>query len=129
MSNEKRRILVAEDNAALATVVRFNLERAGFAVTVAPNGLKAWEAAQEHEFDLVVTDFQMPHMTGGELAANLRGHERYQTTPIIMLTAKGLELELTNIREELGITATFAKPFSPKEIVQAVEDQLAASMA
>jgi two-component system, chemotaxis family, chemotaxis protein CheY len=124
MSNENYSILVAEDNAALATVVRFNLERAGFKVTVAPNGRRAWEAAQAGHFDLVVTDFQMPEMTGQDLATCLRGCDQYRETPIIMLTAKGLEFELTDIREELGITATFSKPFSPKEVVKAVEDHL-----
>ncbi len=126
MSNQDRSILVAEDNTALATVVRFNLERAGFQVTVAANGRIAWEAAQAGQFDLVVTDYQMPEMTGRDLAVCLRGCERYRDTPIILLTAKGLELELTNIREVLDITATFSKPFSPKEVVKAVEDYLVA---
>ena len=68
----------------------------------------------------------MPEMSGSQLCAHLRQLERYRETPIIMLTAKGLELELPRLREELGIAATFLKPFSPKEVVQAVEDCLAA---
>ncbi len=82
MSNQDRSILVAEDNTALATVVRFNLERAGFQVTVAANGRIAWEAAQAGQFDLVVTDYQMPEMTGRDLAVCLRGCERCRDTPI-----------------------------------------------
>jgi CheY-like chemotaxis protein len=74
----------------------------------------------------VVTDQQMPEMTGCELCERLRQDERYREIPIIMLTAKGLELELPRLRDELGITATFLKPFSPNEIVQAVEDCLVA---
>lgn len=126
MSGNKKQILVAEDNAALARVVSFNLERAGFHVTIANNGRDAWELAQESPFDLILTDQQMPEMTGVELCRLLRGHASYTHTPIIMLTAKGLELELPRLRAELGIAATYIKPFSPKDILQAVDEQLAA---
>ncbi|MCA9118974.1 MAG: response regulator [Planctomycetaceae bacterium] len=126
MSNSDRRILVVEDNAALASVVRFNLERAGFQVTVACNGRVAWDAVQEDAFDLVITDQQMPEMTGTEFCERLRGVTGFQELPVIMLTAKGMELELPRLKAELGIAATFLKPFSPKEIVKAVEDQLEA---
>lgn len=124
--NGGKSVLVAEDNAALASVIRFNLQRAGFRVMVGTDGRQAWELAQSEEFQVVVTDQQMPEMTGCELCRLLRQHEAYRTTPIIMLTAKGLELELPRLRDELGITATFLKPFSPKEVVQAVEDCLVA---
>lgn len=126
MSNSEKHILVAEDNAALASVVRFNLERAGFQVTVACNGRVAWEAVQEDAFDLVVTDQQMPEMTGCEFCEKLRATDEFRNLPVIMLTAKGMELELPRLRDELGIAATFLKPFSPKEIVKAVEDHLEA---
>ena len=126
MSNSDRHILVAEDNAALASVVRFNLQRAGFRVTVACNGRVAWEAVQEDDFDLIVTDQQMPEMTGCEFCQKLRSVAAFRDIPVIMLTAKGMELELPRLKAELGIAATFLKPFSPREIVQAVEDHLAA---
>ena len=121
-----KHVLVAEDNAPLASVVRFNLQRAGLEVTVSSDGLEAWEYAQKEHFDLVITDQQMPEMTGCELCEQLRQHEDYRETPIIMLTAKGLELELPRLKEELGISATFLKPFSPKEVVEAVEECLLA---
>ena len=123
MSNADRHVLVADDNAALASVVRFNLQRAGFRVTVARNGRIAWELVQEEAFDLIVTDQQMPEMSGCEFCAKLRNLDQYRDTPVIMLTAKGMELELPRLKSELGIAATFLKPFSPSAIVQAVEDQ------
>ena len=126
MSNADKNILIAEDNAALASVVRFNLQRAGFQVTVACNGRIAWEALQAESFDLIVTDQQMPEMSGCELCQRLRTLDKYRATPVIMLTAKGLELELPRLKSELGIAATFLKPFSPKEIVKAVESHLEA---
>lgn len=124
MSNTERHILVVEDNSALASVVRFNLERAGFQVTVAHNGRVAWEAVQTEVFDLIITDQQMPEMTGCEFCERLRAVDQLRSIPVIMLTAKGMELDLPRLRAELGISATFLKPFSPKEIVREVEVQL-----
>jgi two-component system, chemotaxis family, chemotaxis protein CheY len=126
MDHSTKHILVAEDNAALASVVRFNLERAGFRVTVANDGLQAWENLQHDTYDLLLTDQQMPEMTGCELCQTLRSVPDFADLPVILLTAKGMELELPRLRDELKITATFLKPFSPKEIVKAVEECLAA---
>jgi len=127
MSSADRHILIVEDNSALASVVRFNLQRAGFQVTVARNGRVAWEAVQEQTFDLIVTDQQMPEMTGCEFCEKLRALDEYRDTPVIMLTAKSMELDLPRLKAELGIAATFLKPFSPKEIVKSVEDHLEAA--
>jgi CheY-like chemotaxis protein len=126
MDNCDRTVLVVEDNAALASVVRFNLERAGLQTAVAYNGREAWDRVQEQQFDLIVTDQQMPEMSGCEFCERLRQLANYDEVPIILLTAKGMELELPRLRTDLGIAATFIKPFSPKEVVKAVEDQLAA---
>jgi CheY-like chemotaxis protein len=61
----------------------------------------------------------MPEMTGLELCRRLRATEEYAHTPIILLTAKGLELELPALQRELEISAIFPKPFSPSEVVGA----------
>jgi CheY-like chemotaxis protein len=121
----ERKVLVAEDNPALAGVVRFNLKRTGFEVTVARNGREALEMAGHTPFDVVITDQQMPEMTGTELCAELRRREEYRTTPIIMLTAKGLELDIEGLRQRLGVSAALPKPFSPAELVGLVEECVA----
>jgi two-component system response regulator CpxR len=59
----------------------------------------------------------MPEMTGLELCRRLRATAEYANTPIILLTAKGLELELPALQRELAISAIFPKPFSPSEVV------------
>lgn len=120
-----KRILVAEDNPALATVVQFNLQRAGYEVSVAANGKIAAQRLDEDRFDLLITDHQMPEMTGIELCTELRQKADYATLPIVMLTAKGLELELNQLKEELKIDATFPKPFSPVAVVTRVQELLA----
>lgn len=117
-----KRALIVDDNLALARVTQFALDRAGYETQTARNGRHALEVAQASQFDVVVTDQQMPEMTGIELCRALRSLPQYAERPIILLTAKGLELELPRLREELGISAVFSKPFSPGAVVRAVED-------
>jgi two-component system, chemotaxis family, chemotaxis protein CheY len=117
-----KRALIVDDNLALARVTQFALDRAGFETQIARNGRLALEAAQLSQFDVIVTDQQMPEMTGIELCGELRKLPEYMDCPIILLTAKGLELELPRLRKELGISGVFSKPFSPAAVVKAVED-------
>ncbi len=119
-----KRALIVDDNVALARVTQFALDRAGYETQTAYNGRLALEAALEAQFDIVITDQQMPEMTGVELCQELRSRPEYADCPIILLTAKGLELELPRLRDELGISATFAKPFSPSTVVKACEELL-----
>lgn len=127
MEEATTKILVVEDNMALASVVRFNLARAGYDVSVAHNGLEGWNLAQETQFDLILTDQQMPVMSGCELCERIHQLESYANVPIIMLTAKGLELDLPRLQKEYGVTASFSKPFSPKEVIAAVHAHLEAA--
>jgi len=127
MSGGVQRALIVDDNVALARVTQFALDGAGYETHTAYNGRLALEAAVETKFDIVITDQQMPEMTGVELCQALRSLPAYASCPIVLLTAKGLELELPQLRDELGIDATFAKPFSPSAIVKTCAELLAAS--
>jgi CheY-like chemotaxis protein len=118
------RILVAEDNVAMANVIAFNLKKAGFDVLHAASGDLAWKKLQQQGFDLVITDFQMPGMNGGDLTRQIRQEPSLSKTPIILLTAKCLELEGEYSRETLGATASMMKPFSPRSLVQLVQEVL-----
>ena len=120
MNAQAKSILVAEDSPALAAVIKFNLQQAGHEVTVACNGQEAWTYAQVGQFDLVVTDHQMPIMSGLELCEKLRSEQQYVDTPVLMLTAKALEIDFEAIRQRLGISALLSKPFSPSEVVRLV---------
>jgi len=127
MGGDVQRVLIVDDNVALARVAQFALGGAGLETCTVYNGRLALEAALETQFDLVITDQQMPEMTGVELCQELRSLPKYASCPIVLLTAKGLELELLQLRKELGIDAIFAKPFSPSAIVKACEELLATS--
>jgi DNA-binding response OmpR family regulator len=115
--SSRGKALIVDDNVALARVTQFALTRAGFDAKIAGNGRKALEQAQAETYDLIISDQQMPEMTGLELCRRLRATAEYATTPIILLTAKGLELELPALQRELNISAIFPKPFSPSEVV------------
>lgn len=129
MTNETNRLLVVEDHAAEAHVISFVLQQAGFDVTVACSGPAAWELLGEREFDLVVSDFKMPGMTGGELCERIRQDERLKHLPIVFLTAKGLELDRDHYLTELSVDAIISKPFSPRELARKVRECLAVSTA
>ena len=120
-----KRILVAEDNVAMAGVIRFNLQRAGFAVTLASSGSIAWDLLCQEDFDLLVTDVQMPGLTGGELCLRLRQDPRLAALPVLLLTAKGLELDTDYYLRQLGVRAIIPKPFSPREMIRTVQECLA----
>jgi len=124
MDVQRWRALIVDDNVALARVTQFALDNAGFATETAINGQVALEMAETSQFDIVITDQQMPQLTGIELCRALRALPAYAHCPIILLTAKGLELELPRLRDELGIDATFAKPFSPSSIVKTANELL-----
>jgi CheY-like chemotaxis protein len=126
MQSEKAKILVCEDNTALSGVVCFNLVRAGFEVTCASNGRMALEALQKNSFDLVLSDQQMPMMTGIQLCESLRQLPAHRRTPFILLTAKCMELDFAKLQQTLGISAALPKPFSPNELVSCIEETLAA---
>ena len=78
----KAKILVCEDNPALSAVVSFNLVRAGFQVTTVANGRLALEALQKDSFDLILSDQQMPMMTGIQLCEHVRQLPAHKRTPV-----------------------------------------------
>lgn len=125
MSLDAKHILIAEDNVALGTVLKFNLERHGYKATLARNGAEAWSLMNQLTIHLLISDHQMPLLSGVDLCRRMRLNPEHAETPVIMVTAKGLELDLETMRRELGINAIFPKPFSPTAIVDKVNECLA----
>src|SRR4051812_4348127 len=125
---DKARILVCEDNVALSGVICFNLVRAGFDVTSVGNGRLALDALERGPFDLVLSDQQMPMMTGIQLCENTRQLPMHRQTPFILLTAKCMEIDFPRLQKKLNISAALPKPFSPSELVTCIEEALAAKV-
>jgi CheY-like chemotaxis protein len=121
------RILVAEDISAHAKVMRCNLAAAGYDVVIAGDGRQAWLASQHDQFDIVITDYKMPYLTGVELCRLLRQDRRYANTPIILVTSYCEELDMDLIRARFFLSAIMEKPISAAKLTKKVEDCLAAS--
>lgn len=119
-----KRILVCDDDSHIVLAVQMKLSKAGFDVRAARDGQEAWEAAQAQVPDLVITDCQMPRMDGLELCRRLRGWRETSEVPVFMLTAKGMELDAATLHTEFGITRVMTKPFSPRDLLNAVQETL-----
>ncbi len=124
MTSVKKTILVVDDNRVMSGIIRFNLERAGFDVRVCNNGRQAAELLDCECFDLIITDYQMPEMDGYELCRHARLNDRHVDVPIFLISAKGFELDITSLTEELSLTKVLYKPFSPSEVVNSVRSVL-----
>ena len=118
-----RKVLVVDDEIHIVHVVAIKLRNNGFNVITAENGAEAFERACKDKPDIIVTDFQMPVMTGVELVEKLRQNEGTKDIPVIMLTARSFAIEQEQ-KEQLRISDCLSKPFSPKELLRCIEDIL-----
>jgi CheY-like chemotaxis protein len=118
-----KKILVADDEAHILHVVSMKLTNAGYEVLTAMDGEEALELCTAERPDMVITDLQMPLMTGLDLCRRLRENEETKAIPAIMLTARGFDLD-SDVMTGAGITAVMAKPFSPREILEKVNEIL-----
>ena len=117
MTDNRSSVLIVEDNRAMAQVLRFNFERAGFATEIAFDGLQAIRHLEERSFDLIITDLQMPAMDGTELCRHVREVMQLTELPIILSSAKGMEIDAAHLVVEFGVSHVFYKPISPQAIV------------
>ena len=129
MSGDKAKILLVEDNVALSGVISFNLTRAGYRVTTVSNGREAIEALGQCRYDLILSDQQMPKMTGIQLCEHIREMPDHVNTPFILLTAKCMEIDVAHLRQRLGMSAALPKPFSPSELLASIEESLASNVS
>ena len=118
-----KKVLVVDDEIHIVHVVAIKLRNNGYEVIPAENGADAFELARKEKPDIIVTDFQMPVMTGLELVKKLRRNEATKDIPVIMLTARGFAVE-DEQKEDLQISRFLSKPFSPKELLRSIEDIL-----
>jgi two-component system phosphate regulon response regulator PhoB len=115
-----KRILVADDEPDVLTLVSNNLQGAGFNVTKAEDGLTALNQARATLPSLIVLDLMLPEMSGLEVCKVLKKEPQTSQIPIIMLTAKAEEVDRI-VGLELGADDYLTKPFSPRELVLRVK--------
>src|SRR5437868_7842758 len=114
-----RKVLVVDDEAVLVETIAYNLEQAGYQVITAAEGASALQAAQRETPDLVILDIMLPGMDGLEVCRQLRRENNTATTPIMMLTAKGDEIDKV-VGLEVGADDYITKPFGRRELLARV---------
>ena len=118
-----KRVLVVDDEPNIVMSLEFLMRRAGFEVAVARNGREALEALDGTPPDLLLLDVMMPEFDGYEVCEKIRARPDWNATKIVMLTARGREVE----RERglsLGADAYVTKPFSTRDLVEQVKRML-----
>jgi len=112
-------ILIVEDEAPLAEMLRYNLEKSGYRTQVAHSGEDALQRVAIEPPDLAVVDWMLPERSGIEVCRSLRAGEDTKRLPIIMLTARGEESDRV-LGLEAGADDYVVKPYSPREMVARV---------
>ena len=113
------RVLIAEDEPDIRDLLAFHLEREGFEVARAATGDEALRQVSASVPDLLLLDLMLPLVNGLDVCRRLRADPRTASLPIVMLTARGEELDRV-LGLELGADDYIVKPFSPKEVVARV---------
>lgn len=122
---DNQTILIIEDEDRIRRLLRMYLEREGYQVEEAADGLEGVERAKESDFMLILLDLMLPSMDGIEICKQIR---ESKATPIIMLTAKGEEANRIE-GFEVGADDYIVKPFSPREVVLRIKALLRRSTA
>ncbi len=112
-------ILAVDDSASMRQMVCFTLKSAGFNVVEAVDGEDAWEKAGRRDFDLVLTDQNMPRLDGIGLTKRLRGHPGFAKKPILILTTESSD-QMKQAGRAAGATGWLVKPFDPTKLIEVI---------
>ncbi|MCS6825375.1 MAG: response regulator [Caldilinea sp.] len=117
------KVLIVDDEANIVISLEFLMQQAGYEVAVARNGEEALEQIAEFRPDLILLDVMLPGVNGFDVLQRVRQHAGTHELPVIMLTAKGREVEVTK-GLALGANAYITKPFSTRNLLEEVRRQL-----
>lgn len=116
-------ILAVDDSASMREMVTFTLKGAGFEVTEAADGQEALDKARSQQFDLVLTDVNMPVMDGITFIRHLRAEANYKYTPMLMLTTESAADKKAE-GKAAGATGWIVKPFNPEQLLNTINKVL-----
>ena len=119
-----KRILIADDEPNIVTSLEFLMQQAGYEVRVARDGEEVLAQVDAFHPDLVLLDVMMPKVSGYEICQRLRSRPQWQGIKIVMLSAKGREVEVSK-GMSLGADSYITKPFSSSELVATISALLA----
>lgn len=115
-----QKILAVDDEKHIVRLIQVNLERAGYEVITAFDGVEALRRVQEDHPDLIVLDVMMPQMDGFETLKNLKANPQTRDIPVIMLTAKAQDADVFRGWQS-GVDCYLTKPFNPLELLTFVK--------
>jgi len=121
-------ILAVDDSASMRQMVTFTLKGAGYQVTEASDGQEALTKAKSQQFDLIITDVNMPIMDGITFIKNLRGESNYKFTPMLMLTTESAS-DKKSQGKAAGATGWIVKPFTSDQLAELVAKLMRATAA
>lgn len=116
LETQMAHIIVIEDEVDLQSVLEYNLKQAGYSVTLAGRGQDGIKATQQHLPDLILLDLMLPDISGMEVCRTLKSHATTKAIPIIMVTARGEEIDRV-VGFEIGADDYVVKPFSMRELL------------
>ncbi len=119
------RVLCIEDEPEMIELIRLILSRAGYEVLGAESGPEGLELLSEEKIDLILLDLMMPEMDGWEVYQRLKANERTRDIPVIIVTAKAQRIDRVLGLYIVGVDDYITKPFSPKSLLNSVEQILA----
>ncbi len=118
------RVLLVDDSQAMRAFVEAALEEHDeFEVDSARTGFEALKLLPTGDYDLVITDINMPDLNGLELIRFARSHDRYKTTPILIISTEGSRRDVEKAMD-LGASEYLVKPFTPEQVVDAARRNL-----
>lgn len=118
-----KRILAVDDSVSIREMVKFTLAKAGFDVLSAVDGMDGLEKAKSGNFDLIISDINMPRMDGISMIGQLRKENAYRFTPILMLTTES-GTDKKSAGKSAGATGWIVKPFNPDKLIATVNKVL-----
>ena len=113
-------ILAVDDSASMRQMVSFTLKNAGYGVVEAVDGQDAYDRATKGDFDLVLTDQNMPRLDGIGLTKKLRDLPRFKSTPILILTTESSD-QMKQAGRAAGATGWLVKPFDPAKLIEVIK--------
>jgi two-component system chemotaxis response regulator CheY len=112
-------ILAVDDSASMRQMVSFTLKSAGYSVVEAVDGEDALDKSGQNDFNLVLTDQNMPRLDGIGLTRKLREHPKFKTTPILILTTESSD-QMKQAGRSAGATGWLVKPFDPAKLIEVI---------
>jgi two-component system chemotaxis response regulator CheY len=116
MNPEDLNILIVDDSPTMRRIIKNTLERIGYRQSIeASNGLEALEALNDGSINFIITDWNMPEMSGLEFVTELRSRVDYQKIPVLMITTRGMKEDVLQA-VQAGVNNYMVKPFTPETL-------------